>query len=318
MVQYLKSLAKRYGKDEISTKAAALSYFTIFSIGPLLFIIFGIIGEVLKNEVYKTRLLDQLDSVVGPEAGSLVNEVLQHQTLSSRTGIAFAIGIVGLVLGALGIFGQLQKSIDDILRVRIGPDAGLVSIIKQRIISLGLVGVFSFLLLVSLVATAAASELVHRFSQGSVAGTMIAAIDFVVSLIVFSILLALIYRTLPEVKLPWKIVFSASVLVALFFSIGKAILALIIGSNESITAFGAAGSLIALLLWIFYSGQIIFLGASGIKLYTETHNVPLEPRYKGKKGVLRIREVEEPLGKSLAKEATKEFAAGFKKGLKEK
>lgn len=317
MLPFLKSLAKRYGTDEISTKAAALAYFTIFSIGPLLFIIFGVIGEILKSKEYRDKLLEEMQSMIGPEAGSLISGVLENQTLSDSTGVAFLIGAVGLILGALGIFGQLQKSLDNILGVKVGPGAGLERLIRQRLISLGLVGVIAFLLLVSLVASTVAAELVSRVNQEAVAGIMVGLLDFLVSLLVFTVLLALLYRTLPEVRLPWRLLFSVSALVALFFSAGKTILGLIIGGNDSITAFGAAGSLIALLLWVFYSGQVIYLGASGISLYAERHNIKMEPKYPGKRGVLRIREVEEPLDASISKKVKRKFVKGIKKGWKQ-
>src|SRR4051794_36532437 len=105
MISFFKALFKRYGRDGISDKAAALSYYTIFSIGPMLFVIFGILGELLKSSSYQQQLISQVTDLVGPQAGSLVEHVLAHQTLSSKTGPAFAIGIVGLVLGAIGIFG---------------------------------------------------------------------------------------------------------------------------------------------------------------------------------------------------------------------
>lgn len=314
MLSFAKALAKRYGTDEISTKAAALAYFTVFSIGPLLFIIFGLIGEVLKNDKYRDRLISEMQSVVGPEAGAMLNSALENQTLSSSTGLAFMIGAVGLVLGAIGIFGQLQKSLDNILRVKVGPGAHLGPLIKQRLISLGLVGVISFLLLVSLIATTVASELINRIDQGALGGFMIGALDFLLSMAVFTVLLGLLYRTLPEVKLPWRLLFGASLVVALFFSLGKTVLGIIIGSNDTVTAFGAAGALIALLLWVFYSGQVIYLGASGISLYAERRGVEMKPRYPGKRGVLRIRKVEEPLDNSISRQVRKKFIKGIKKG----
>lgn len=318
MIPFLKRLFKRYGEDEVSSRAASLSYFTIFSIGPLLFVIFGVLGELLKSSSYKSQLMSQVRELVGPQAGSLINNVLQHQALSSKTGPAFIIGGVGLVLGAIGIFGQLQKSLDSILHVKVGPDAGWKSIVKQKIISLALVGVIAFLLLVSLVASAVISVLTHHF-ESSVTGALFQLLDFVVSALVFTLLLTAIYRTLPEVKLPWKVLFTASFVIAVLFSIGKTIIGIIIGNNSNISAFGAAGSLIALLLWIFYTGQIIYLGACGISVYSETHEMHFIPRYGGKRGVLRVRQIEEPLAESSIAELIKQkFIKGFKQGLKDK
>jgi membrane protein len=312
MLKFLKSLLGRYGEDSISDKAAALSYYTIFSIGPLLFIIFGIIGKILQNGHYKARLLSQLQKSLGPQAGDLIKNVLNSQSFGSKAALAFVIGGVGLVLGAIGIFGQMQKSLNAILHVKIGPGAGIKTVIKQKIISLGLVGVISFLLIVSLLASTIISEAVSHINHSATTGILIHLLDFVVSLVIFSLLLTIIYRTLPAVKLPWKVLFTASLVIALLFSIGKIVLGIIIGNNKNISAFGAAGSLIALLLWIFYSGQIVYLGAAGISLYAERHSLPLRPRFKAPKAVLKVRQVEESLSPSAFRQKVRTH---FEKGV---
>ena len=315
MLGFLKALYKRYSEDEIAGRAAALSYFTIFSIGPLLFIIFGVLGKLLQSETYRQKLIEQMESLVGPQAGTLINDVIQNQTLSSKTGAAFFIGTVGLILGAIGIFGQLQKSIDALLHVKTGPDAGFAPVFKQKLLSLGLVGAIVFLLMVSLVASALIPSS-GGSGPGQLSGAIYTGADFLLSTVVLSALFMLLYRTLPEVKLPWGLLFKTSLIVALLFAVGKVVLGLIIGNNANITAFGAAGSLIALLLWIFYSGQIVYLGAAGMALYVERHNLSMEPRYKGKRGVMRWWRVEEPVQKTLPEKLVDKFAKGLTDGLK--
>jgi len=313
VLKFLKSLLGRYAEDNISDKAAALSYYTIFSIGPLLFIIFGIIGKILQNGHYKARLLSQLRDLLGPQAGDLVKGILEHQSFGSRALLAFIIGGVGLVLGAIGIFGQMQKSLNAILHVKVGPGAGIKAVIKQKIISLGLLGVISFLLIVSLVASTVISEAISHINHRATTDILVHVLDFLVSLIIFSLLLAVIYRTLPAVKLPWKVLFAGSLVIAVLFSVGKVVLGIIIGNNKNISAFGAAGSLIALLLWIFYSGQIVYLGAAGISLYAERRALPLKSRFKAPKAVLKVRQIEENLSSSAFRQ---KFQASFEKGLK--
>lgn len=297
MFGFLKALLGRYGEDDIAGRAAALAYFTIFSLGPLLFIIFGVLGQLLKSDQWRQRLLEQMQRLMGPEAGALINTAINNQNLSGRAGLAFFIGTAGLILGAIGIFGQLQKSFNAILHVKTGPDAGFSAKLRQKAISLALVGVVAFMLLVSLVASAAVTAATSFVSDGAITGFIFTLLDLVVSALVLGVLLAMVYRTLPDIKLPWKPLFGASMVVAALFSVGKIALGAIIGNNSSVTAFGAAGSLVALLLWVFYSGQIVYLGASGISLYADTHKVRLVPRYAGERGVLRVRKVEEPLEK---------------------
>lgn len=315
MSGFLKALARRYGEDEISNRAAALSYFAIFSIGPLLFVVFGLLGVFLREQQVKQRIVEQLEQSVGPEAGPLITQVADSSYLADKAGVAFLIGGIGLVMAAIGIFGQMQKSFNGIFKVKTGPGAGIKAVIKQKFLSLGLVGVVSFMFLVSLLASAAVSVATSYFDGRLYTGLPLHLIDFLVSLFILSLLLTAVYRTLPDIKLPWKVLFATSFFVALFFTAGKTILSQIIAQNTTASAFGAAGSLIALLLWIFYSAQLIYLGASGASLYAETRGLKLEPRYKGYRGVLRIRRVEEPLGKSSLKEELKnKFIKGIARG----
>jgi membrane protein len=315
-IKFSKGLFSRYGQETVADKAAALSYYTIFSIGPLLFIIFGILGLLIKNESYKAQLSQQMQELIGPQAGQLIDGVLNSQSLQTGAGPSFVIGIVGLVLVAIGIFGQLQKSLNSILHVKVGPDAGKIAIVKQRLVSLAIVGVISFMLLVSLIASTGISALSHHFHHGPATGFFFQVLDALVSFVVFTLLLAIIYRTLPDVRAPFKPILVTSAIVAILFAIGKSILGLVIGNNSSITAFGAAGSLIALLLWIFYSGQILYMGAVGLSYYVDTHNIILQPRYGGKRGVLHIRRVEEPLPQSeMAQQIKSKFVKGLKNGV---
>jgi membrane protein len=319
MVGFFTSLFERYGRDGVADKAAALSYYTIFSLGPLLFVIFGILGEILRSNSAKAQLLDQIQKLMGPKAGGLIEQVLAHQSLSSKTAVSFIIGGVGLVLGAIGIFGQLQKSLNSILHVKTGPGAGLKPVLKQKVVSLGLVGLIAFMLLVSLIASAAISVILVKLHSGSLTGFFLNSADFVASLVIFTLLTVALYRTLPVVKLPWKMLFAGSFAVAILFSLGKSILGIIIGNNSSISAFGAAGALISLLLWIYYSGLIIYIGALGLSVYAESHSVVLKPKYKGKKAVLQTKEVEISLPSSkFAQKLQNKFGQGFSRGWQKK
>lgn len=317
MLSFLKDLARRYGEDEIANRAAALSYFAIFSLGPLLFVVLGLLGVFLREQQTKQRIVEQLQQTVGPEAGPLISQVVNSTYLESKAGIAFLIGGVGLVLAAIGIFGQMQKSFNGIFKVKTGPDAGLKTVFKQKFLSLGLIGVVSFMFLISLLASAAIAVATSSFSGQFSFALPLRLIDFLVSLLVLSFLLTVVYRTLPVIKLPWKVLFVASFFVALFFTLGKTILSQIIAQNSSVSAFGAAGSLIALLLWIFYSAQLIYLGASGASLFAQKNNLKLKPRYSGEKGVLRVKSVEEPLEKPLSQKLWEDFRESLKKAWRD-
>lgn len=314
MLGFLKKLFSRYGEDEIANRAAALSYYAIFSIGPLLFVVLGILGVVVKSSSARTHLLDQLGNVLGPKAVNAISGSLSAQGLGSKTGLAFWVGGIGLVLAAIGIFGQLQKSLNEILHVKAGPGAGRKPLIRQKLISLILVGVVCILLLASLFASALVSTLANGAGHGFLFSLLFHVLDIVVSLIILGLMLTLLYRTLPAIKIAWGVLMSASLIVALFFSIGKLVLGIIIGRNSSVSAYGAAGSLIALLLWVFYSGQIMYLGAAGIRLYLDSHPQKIQPRYAGESTVMRIERREKPFKIPLGHKISNKFLAGIRRG----
>lgn len=311
MLGFLKKLFSRYGEDEVANRAAALSYYTIFSLGPLLFLIFGIVGLVVRHSGARAHLLDNLSSVIGPQAANTISGTLSSQGLGAKTGLAFWVGGIGLVLAAIGIFAQLQQSLNAILHVRAGPDAGRKPLIRQKLVSLALVGLICILLL----ASALASTLIS--SLGGAHGAehfLFLVVDILVSVAVLGLAISLLYRFLPAIKIAWGVIFKASFIVALMFTIGKLVLGIIIGRNGTISAYGAAGSLIALLLWIFYSGQIFYLGAAALSIYLDDHPAKLAPRYGARDGVLRISRQARPLRAGLSARLAEKFAGGLSRG----
>lgn len=311
MFGFLKKLFSHYGEDEVAGRAAALSYYTIFSLGPLLFLIFGIIGLVVQHSGARASLINNLSGVIGPQAAQTLSGSLSSQGLGSKTGLAFWVGGVGLILGAIGIFGQLQQSLNAILHVKASPGAGRKPMIRQKIISLVLVGLICILLLASVLASTLISSL------GGTHGAqhfLFFVIDLVISVAVLGLAIGLLYRFLPAIKIAWSIILKTSFIVALMFSIGKLVLGIIIGHNGTISAYGAAGSLIALLLWIFYSGQIFYFGAVGLRVYLDDHPAQLAPRYKAKEGVLKISRLNKPLRAGLPARLGQKFADGLSRG----
>lgn len=314
MLGFLKKLFSRYGEDEIGGRAAALSYYAIFSIGPLLFVVLGILGVVVKDSSARAHLLDRLGSVLGPKAVDAISGPLSAQGLGSKAGLAFWVGGIGLVLAAIGIFGQLQKSLNEILHVKTGPGAGKKPLIRQKIISLILVGALCILLLASLFASALVSALAHSAGRGFFFSLLFHTLDVIVSLIILGLMIAMLYRTLPAVKIAWSVLLKVSLITALFFAIGKLVLGIIIGRNGAVSAYGAASSLIALLLWIFYSGQILYLGAAGIRLYLDSHPQKIAPRYGGEDSVMKIERREKPLETRFSHKLVDKFFAGAARG----
>ena len=313
MFAFIKALQKRYGQDNITARSAALAYFAVFSLGPLLFIILGILGLVLGSDSYRDQLLAEVEVAVGPSASEALQGLVDNQYLDDKAGTAIFIGVAGLILAAMGVFGQLQRSLNDIFGVKVGPAVGWKAIVVQKIISLSLVGLLALLLIASVIGSLLIRAINRSVNLGSY-HFLITGADFLVSVLVSVIMLTLIYRILPDVKLPWKILAGGGAIVAIFFAVGTFVLSLIISNNATVSAFGAAGSVVALLLWMYYSGLIVYLGAVGISIYAHTHSVKMVPRYKGEQGVMRLHMKEEPLSLPLGKKTKKKLVKGIKKG----
>lgn len=313
MFAFLKALFKRYGEDNITARSAALAYFAVFSIGPLLFITLGILGLLLGSENYGQRLLNEVEMATGPAAAEALQRLVDNQYLDDKAGTAIFIGLIGLILAAIGVFGQLQRSLNDIFRVKLGPAVGWKSTVIQKLISLALISLLALLLAVSVAGSFIIRTINNSVNLGSF-HFLITGFDFLISVVVSVVMLGLIYRLLPDVKLPWKILFIAASGVAILFATGTFVLSLIIGNNATVSAFGAAGSVVALLLWMYYSGLIIYLGAVGISMYAHKHSVKMVPRYEGEQAVMKFKIKEESLSLPLAKKARKKLVKGMKKG----
>lgn len=290
-----------------------MAYFTVFSLGPLLFILLGVLGLISSSEIYREKLLAETSQITGPRAAEGIEKLLNADYLRDQAGAALLIGAVGLVLAAVGIFGQLQRSLNDILRVKTGPAVGLKAIAVQKAVSLLLIGIAGALLLASVLSSVLISAFKDSFELGGLS-SLVSAADFGLSVLIVTIMLAMIYRILPDVKLPWKLLFKFAAAVAVMFAGGTFLLSIIISGNATISAFGAAGSVVALLLWIYYSGLIVYIGAAAISIYAHNNKVPMEPRYKGPGGVMKISQKEESLSPPIIKKIEKKFAKGIKKG----
>lgn len=317
MLDFAKTLIKRYGEDNITAKAAALSYFAVFSLGPLMFVLLGGLGLIWSSDVHQERLISELGASAGPAATDALRQLAENEYLSEKAGTAILIGLGGLLLAAIGVFGQLQRSLNDIFRVKVGPTAGKKTIVVQKIIALSLLLFAGLLLLASILSSLAISTagdvLDDRYSRG-----LLSLIDFGVSLLVVTLMVGLIYRRLPDVRLPWRVLLIGAAAVSVMLWLGTFVLGLIIGGNATVSAFGAAGSVVALLLWMYYSGLILYLGALGISVYAHKHSVPMTPRYSGEGGVMKLVHKYEPLTPKLTTKVKKNFKRGVKKGLNKK
>lgn len=274
-----KEAAKDWSEDKAPRLGAALAYYTVFSLAPLLILIIAIVGLTLgQREVAQEAVVSQLRGLVGPEGAQVVETAIENSSKPATAILAGVIGVITLLLGALGAFGQLQDALNTIWEVKPRPGRGLRGIIKDRVLSLGLVLVIGFFLVVSLGVSAALTTL------GAFLGTIVPGpeivmegLNFIISLAVITVLFALMYKYLPDAKIAWRDVWVGAVSTALLFTIGKTLIGLYLGRGSITSTYGAAGSFVVLLVWLYYSAQIFLFGAELTQVYANRFGKRVRP-----------------------------------------
>lgn len=277
--ELLKETVKEWQDDKVSLWAAALAYYTVFSLAPLLLIAISIAGAVFGEEAARGELVTQIQGLIGPEGAAAVQAMIQNAHKPDSGGnIATIVGIVTLLFGASGVFGQLQDALNTIWEVKPKPGLGLKSFLLSRFLSFAMVLVIGFLLLVSLVLSAVLAG-VGAFFGNLVPDYVIVGqiLNFVISFSVITVLIAAIYKFLPDVEVPWKDLWIGAAVTSLLFSIGKYLIGLYLGNSGVTSTYGAAGSIVVILLWVFYSAQIILFGAEFTQVYSKHRGSGLRP-----------------------------------------
>jgi membrane protein len=277
--QFLKTTINEWIEAEPFQLAAALSYYTLFSLAPLLLIAIGVAGFVFGREAAQNQIVETLQGMIGQESAQTVQEMIQASNEKPKTGmLSTAIGFVALLFGAGGVVGQLQTSLNRIWEVTPKPGQGIWGFIRQRFFSFAMVLGIGFLLLVSLVVTAVLSSFTGMLSSWLGDATFVAhAVDLLVSFGFVTLLFALIYKYVPDVEIQWRDVWVGAALTAILFTIGKYLIGLYIGTSGVTSTFGAAGSLITILVWVYYSSLIFFLGAEFTRVYATEYGSGVAP-----------------------------------------
>ena len=276
-----KSSVSEFSTNNSFRHAAALSYYTIFSLPPLLLIVITVASAVYGGEALTGQIYGQIKGLVGADAAKFLQDSIAKFTLQQKTGLATAIGISTLVFAATTFFVTLQESINDIWNLKVKTHGvGIGAFIKQRFLSFGLILSVALLLLVSFVISAVLSVFTGWLQQllPEVGVVVIKLIDFVLSLGVTTLLFALVYRFLPDAIIRWRDVGVGSFITALLFVIGKFLIAFYIAKADPGSAFGAAGSAIVLLVWINYSSLIIFFGAEFTQEFADAFGQKVQPK----------------------------------------
>jgi len=259
-----------WNEDRPFELAAALAYYTLFSLAPLLVIAVSVAGFFFGREAAQNQIVQTLSGFVGKDAGLVIQTMIENaaKQQTSDSIIAVIVGVALLLFGAGGVIGQLQSSLNMIWGVEPKPGQGVLGFVKERFISYAMVLGVGFLLLVSLIVSAALSAF-DQFLEGTMPGTgiLLQIIHFLVSLGLIAFMFAAIYRFMPDARIAWKDVAIGGFLTALLFNVGKYFIGLYIGQSSVASVYGAAGSIVTLLLWIYYSSLIFFFGAEMTQVY---------------------------------------------------
>ena len=264
----LKATFNDWMEDNALRLSAALAYYSIFSIAPLLVIAISVAGLVLGEEAARGQLADQLNEYVGPQAAASVQSMVQSASKPSEGWTGAVVGVVTLLLGAAGVFGQLKDALNTIWEVKAKGGAGVMGFLRARLLNFGMVLVIGFLLLTSLVMTTALAALNGYFERlvgiPPFVGGLLA---FCVSFGVVTTLFAFIFKVLPDARIEWRHVWIGAVVTALLFELGKFGLSFYLGRASTASSFGAAGSVVVILLWVYYASCILLFGAEFTQIY---------------------------------------------------
>ncbi|NJL79208.1 MAG: YihY/virulence factor BrkB family protein [Richelia sp. SL_2_1] len=274
----LKETFKEWNDDKASRLAAALSYYTIFSLAPLLIIAIAIAGAVFGDEAASGEIVRQIQGLVGRDGAEVIQTALQNAQKPDTRNIASIISIAILLFGASNVFAQIQDALNTIWEVQPKPGRNIWQTLRKRFLSFAMVGGVGFLLLVSLIVNTTLTAMVNYFS-GLLPGFdfLWQIANFIISFAVITLLFALIYKVMPDAKIAWNDVWIGSAITSLLFVIGKYLLGLYLGNGSFGSAYGAAGSLIVLLAWINYAAQIIFFGAEFTQVYASKYGSHIVP-----------------------------------------
>ncbi|MBK8356827.1 MAG: YihY/virulence factor BrkB family protein [Saprospiraceae bacterium] len=259
--------------------SAALAYYTIFALAPLLLLLISLAGIFLGKDAIQGKVFEELNGLIGASAALQIQDMIKAIELSDKSTFALVIGIFTLFIGATSIFGEIQDSINIIWKVKAKPKKGWLKLLKNRLLSSSLIVSLGFLLIVSLIANGMILAMMDRLSRFLPDMTVWIAniLNTAITFIVITILFGAIFKVLPDVKIKWKDVRTGAIFTACLFFIGRFLIGLYISTTATGSTFGAAGSLIVVLVWIYYTAVILYLGAEFTQVYAEYKGHHIEP-----------------------------------------
>jgi membrane protein len=273
----VKDAGTQWLSDKAPRLGAALAYYTVFSLAPLLVIAIAVAGLAFGREAAQGQVSRQVEHLVGKEGGEAVEAMVRNASDTGHGTVATVLGVVMLLVGAAGLFGQLQDALNTVWEVQPKPGRGVWGFVRDRFLSLSMVMGVAFLLLVSLVISAALAAVGGMFGDWQT-GLIGQAVTAAVDVVVVSLLFALIFRFLPDAEVAWRDVWFGAVVTAVLFTVGKVLIGVYLGRAGVASSYGAAGSLAVLLIWLYYAAQIFLFGAELTKAYAAHMGSRIRPK----------------------------------------
>ncbi|MEO8628751.1 MAG: YihY/virulence factor BrkB family protein [Betaproteobacteria bacterium] len=272
LIDLSKAAVSGWKQDFAPSMGAALAYYTVFSIAPLLIIAIAIAALAFGQQAAQHEILAQARDLMGAEGAAVLESMLNNAQKPGEGILAATLSVITLIVGSIGVFNELETDLNRIWKVDTTGRAGIMGFIRDRVLSFGMVIAIGFLLLISLVVNAALAAGGRYWAElfpGLEAILQVA--NFMVSFAVITAAFAIVYKFLPQTRIAWKDVWAGAAITALLFTVGRFLIALYIGKTSTSSSYGAAGALVVLLVWVYYSAQIFLLGAEFTKVYADRH-----------------------------------------------
>jgi membrane protein len=268
-----------FSNDKVTKLSASLAYYTVFSIGPMIIVIIYVAGLIYGRDAVQGTIFGQIKGLVGASAAAQIQEMIKNAALNTQGSFAFVIGIVTLVIGATGVFAEIQDSINQIWNLKPKPKKGWVKMLTDRLLSFSVIISLGFILLVSLLVNGVLEILMDRLQARfpNITVVVVYIVNLLVTFLVISTLFGVIFKVLPDAIIKWRDVVTGSMVTAVLFMFGKFAITYYIGKTNVGGTYGAAGSLVVLLLWVYYSSVILYFGAEFTKAYAAKFGSAIHP-----------------------------------------
>lgn len=279
LIEVFKNSFSGFSNDRVTKLSASLAYYTVFSMAPLLIVIISICGLLLGREAVEGKIYGQLAGFVGSDTAAQLQQIIKNASLAGKSHIAVVIGAITLLVGATTVFAEIQDSINMIWGLKPKPKRGWLKLIQNRFLSFSVIASLGFLLLVSLGITAIIDGFSERLKEHfpEVAVIVFYIINLAITLTVITLIFGVIFKVLPDAKIKWRDVLAGAIATALLFMLGKFGISFYISKSNVGSTYGTAGSLVVLLLWIYYSSIILYFGAEFTKAYAVKYGSEIHP-----------------------------------------